>query len=116
VTDTSEGMMAVGRARGAHTSLLRPYLEPDSLPIAACDVLSLFLAAVRPSLAPSYATFAANVSVAQCYECMLCGHMGLRRLTFLSSERRLRFKNVAPPRAKLAVLNCSRSQEHIQII
>jgi hypothetical protein len=74
-----------------------PCLEPDSLTIAACDVLSLFLAAVRPLLAPSYATFAANVSVAQCYECMLCGHMGLRRLTFLSSKRRLRFKNVAPP-------------------
>jgi hypothetical protein len=32
----------------------RPCLEPDSLTIAACDVLSLFLAAVRPLLAPSY--------------------------------------------------------------
>jgi hypothetical protein len=82
---------------GPGTPVLRPCLEPDSLSIAACDVLSLFLASVRPSLAPSYATFAANVSVAQCYECMSCGHMGLRRLTFLSSERRLRFKNLAPP-------------------
>ena len=106
-------MMAVGRTRGANRhdrSILRPCLEPDSLSIAACDALSLFLAAVSPSLALSYATFAANVSIAQCYECMLCGHMGLRRLTFLRSERRLRFKNLATPLAKLAVLNCNASK------